>query len=207
MNAGFSSLTKLKAQLLASSLRAATQYDDLILSIGRGVAKQFEHECNRKFERQVGATDIFQGDRASFILSRYPIERITAIDLQKDVDDGWQSQDLTLIQSYNSQSGVVYLADNDDAGPYWSQVRFTYTGGYWWDTSEDDSGVQPDGSALLHDDMILAWHIQCRHIWNLTDKLGIAITDKPQSQDGEKKIEMLGIVKDLINDQVRYQLT
>ncbi len=206
MNAGFSSLKRLKGQMLAASLVNSTAYDDKILAIGRGVAAQLESMCNRKFMRQVNAQEIFQPDRASYCLSRYPVEAITALDLMTDVDQGWQSLDLSLINTWNPLSGLIYMPDNTDGGPYYSQLRVTYTGGYWWDVTEDDSGVMPAGATSVPDDLVLAWQIQCRHIFRQTDILGATIAQDPEKQESEKKMELLDIVKSLVDCLIRYQL-
>jgi len=74
------------------------------------------------------------------------------------------------IQSLSAASGVVYLTDDTfstpDAGPYWGEVRFTFTGGYFFEQLEpEDEGyptVQPPGSAPLPKGLRLAWLNHCR---------------------------------------------
>ena len=204
MNAGFASLTKLKEQLLAASLRASTAYDAQILAIGRGVAAQFECVCNRKFARVVNDRCSFPADRRHYYLPRFPVESITLCEKQDTVRDGWQT--LTdLIQSQDLEKGYIFFAAIQ--GVYWSNLRITYTGGFWWDTSEDGIGVCPTGAATLPDDLMLGWYHQCKHIWNMTDKLGVGISQDPAKQDQGGKVEMLKIVLDLIDNMKRYQIS
>ena len=200
MNAGLANLDTLKRHLLPSNTMAGdTRFDAVFVDLGQGIAEDFENFCNRKFARAAGCQDTFQCDRASFVLSRYPVESITAVELKlKDVD-GWTAQEAGYIQSSSPESGLVYLPEPPDAGPYWGQVRFTYTGGYWFETLDPDEAgypsAQPAGSAALPKGLRLAWLNHCRQVWNAYDKLGVGLLDKPDAQTVIGKLDYSASVK------------
>jgi hypothetical protein len=180
MNAGLGNLTIVKKHLLPATMVSESRFDDVILDISQGVAALIEQWCNRKFQRTVDDTAIFQADRMSFILPRYPVESISKVETRETEDDSWE--DVTsdnLIKSTSLASGVIYFGEGADAGKYWSSIRFTYTGGYWFEDYEpsDDGYPQalPSGAARLPIDLKLAWLMQCRDIWSKFDKLGTGL--------------------------------
>ena len=187
MNCGLGNLDSLKRHLLpANTMAGQTQFDALIIDIGQGVADDFEQFCNRRFERVAGDQEIFQANRASFVLPRYPLEVLTTVELDMADGNGFVVQDSTFIQSVSLDSGVVYMPERPDSGPYWAQVRFTYTGGFWWEELEpDDQGypsVMPGTATALPKGLRLAWLNQCREVWNAYDKLGTGLVSKPGVQ-------------------------
>jgi len=176
MNAGFSNLDTLKKHLLAGTMKADVRFNDTIKSLGLGSAGLFANTTNRKFARVVGDTVMFPADRAEFILPRYPIESIASLELKVTETDGWVLQPATAIRAIDTRSGIVNCGDVD-LGPYYAQVRFTYTAGYWWETLEPDDdaypSVPPVGAALVPDDLFQAWLLQCRYMWKRLDKIGV----------------------------------
>jgi len=203
MKAGFSNLDFLKKQLLPTSLTGdvakSKRFDPLLQALGAGVAGQFEKYCGRKFDYLVGAQDVFGADRIEFLLSRYPVlAPITTVEFKLDEPTGWvvQPQNLPpnginipntlVIRSLDTATGIVTFPDADDCGPWWSQLRFTYTGGYWFETLEPDNPDYPSdppaGVECLPDSLRLAWLLQCKHIWALNDKLGVDTL-----KDGDEK--------------------
>ena len=209
MNAGFSSLTALKAQLLSQSLRSRTDFDAQLLALGLGVTGAIETFCNRKFARVAGDIAIMTGGRASIILPRYPIEAITALDVRDTITAGW-TDSLTSLDTYNPESGTVYFS----AAIMGAQIRVTYTGGFFWETKEPTEGgyptALPGGATALPAAVITAWHLQCQAIWNAKDKLGTQIIKEPASQGGTAaatNIELIPAVKQMLAGEVRYALT
>ena len=152
MNSGLSNLATLKAWLLPASMQAGADYDAAILAIGRGVALQMEQYCNRYFVRTVD--DIFEtrADVDHLILPRYPVEEISKLELRNLLSDGWIDQG-TLSDSVNNwaaDSGLVTLpfALSLIRG---ARIRLTYTGGFWFDTSEavpDPDSHQTQGAVV-----------------------------------------------------------
>ena len=200
MNSGLGNLDTLKRHLLPSGTMAGeTRFDQVIADIGQGVADGFENFCNRKFGRVEGWQDTFQCDRASFVLSRYPIEAITQVELKGRDADGWIVQDSSYIQSTSLLAGLVYLPERPDSGPYWGQARFTYTGGYWFEMLDlEEAGypsAQPAGSVALPNGLRLAWLNHCRQVWNAYDKLGSGLVERPDVQTVIGELDYSAAVK------------
>jgi hypothetical protein len=211
MNAGFSNLTRLKEQLLAEALRAGSKYDAVLLPLGKGVVGQFERYCDRKFLRVENAVESIAADRIQFLLSRFPLESISAIDLKDNETDGWVAQTITdLVQTIDAENGIVNLPDSADAGAWWAKLRFTYTGGYWVDETEEGNDVLPAGANAVPDDLYLAWILQCKTVWQSLDKLGTKITEVgPGSQfvtGTLNSLELTPTVKQMLGQYQRYNL-
>ena len=205
MNAGFSSLTALKAQLLAPTLRARTDWDTKIAALGLGVAGAFEGFCNRSLARVAAGTFTTTGGRASLILPRYPVETITALETRDTIAAGWTDA-LASLDTFAPESGAVYFASPLDV----AQIRVTYTGGFWWDTSEDASGTLPGGATALPAEILSAWHMQVEKIWNAKDKLGTQIAKEPTSAGGTAALtsaDLSPAVRQMLSAHVRYALT
>jgi len=209
MNAGFSNLTALKAQMLSRDMRPRTDFDAQLLALGLGVAAAFDTFCNRRFAR--AADDFFTttGGRASLILPRLPLEEVAAVETRDRAADDWTDQTSDL-DYYNPDSGLVRFATTLDAG----QIRVTYTGGYHWEVKEPtDAGYPtavPAGAATIPADVLTAWHLQCQALWRASDKLGTGLAKEPDSQGGTSaltNIELIPAAKALLAGYVRYALT
>lgn len=208
MNAGLSNLYTLKQQLLAEALRASTKYDAQLQAIGTGVAGLLEKFCNRKFARVEGDTFICSADREAVYLPRYPVEDLTAVALKSDETVGWETQ-TSFVLNRNDVSGHVYWGGY--AGPDYAQLRFTYTGGYWFDETEENEDTLPTGATAIPGDLQLAWLLQCRIVWQSIDKLGQDII-KTGSSATTQIGQLAGLalndqVKELLQGYRRYQLT
>lgn len=180
MNVGLGNLFSLKTHLLGLAPGTTeARFDQVIKDIGLGVAAQMENYCDRKFSRIAGDQVVLPADRASFSLPRYPIEAVTLVELQQDQATGFQADGAPVIKAVSFQSGLVYLNDFNDAGRYYMQLRFTYSGGFFFEALEpSDPGypsAQPAGAAKLPDDLRLAWLTQCRRVWSAFDKIGSKI--------------------------------
>lgn len=208
MNVGLGNLTELKAQLLAKSLRASADFDAVITGIGKGVAGRFQKFCNRKFERAVDATFTCSADRDHVYLDRYPLEAISAVHLRTDAAVGWEAQSNFVINLVEA-SGKVFWGYA--AAPHYGQLRFTFTGGFWFDTTEDATGVMPVGAPGLPEELKLAWYLQCRATWQALDKLGTKIVDVgsgSQFVSGTlNTLELVTEVKETLMNHRRLQLT
>lgn len=204
MNAGLSNLATLKGHLLAERLRAGVTFDEQILALGLGVAAAIERFCDRRLGRVVGDTwETPCGYRTSFVLIRYPLEEITAIDLRTARGDSWESQDIdSLVAQELKESGLVTF--HGPIGWASSNVRFTFTGGYWWDTTEDGSGSQPAGSTVLPADLQYAWLLHCQDVWNRRDNLGTSLTAKPADRPRVGDVEFGSSVRALLRPHQRH---
>jgi hypothetical protein len=218
MNTGFSNLASLKAQILSPQLQSRTDWDARIQAIGLGVAAQFETYCNRKFMRTANDQQIISADRVEFSLKRYPLEAVSLIELKVTELDGWQTLDQApwnVLQTIDLLPGIVRFPEDDDVGPYYGQVRFTYTGGFWWPQLDiGDPGypdMQPTGSYSLPNDLLFAWHMQCRKVWEAIDKVGDKIltvgTNVRNPSEVLAGLDLIPQVKTVLNSHIRYQLT
>lgn len=214
MNAGLSNLATLKTWLLSDSLQATTEYDAEIAAIGLGVLGVFEKYCDRKFARLAADTFDCQANRDHVILPRYPLEEVSLVEIRESGEAAYVELTGSEVVNLGEKSGMVYF--NTEPGPYHDRLRFTYTGGYFFDQLEPDHDdfptAQPAGSAAVPEELLLAWRLQCEHIWKLHDKLGIAIA---QSGAGEGTLlglslpglELLPLVKQTLDSYRRIGLT
>jgi len=211
MNAGLGNLDTLKRHLLPESMVAQTNFDAKIANVGKGVAGLIEKHCNRQLARVVGDKAEFTADRAAFWLPRYPVEVITTVE-QKDEESAGYVALPDAVQNSNLKTGQIWFAAQ--LGEWWSWMRITYTGGFFWEQLEPaDVGyptAQPGGSTALPDDIKLAWLLQCGRVWELIDKLGTNISPDKQVQfvaQTLSALELVPEVKQILNAHVRYQIS
>jgi hypothetical protein len=205
MNVGFSSLAVLKRHLLAVSMQGQNQFDAVITAMGLGVAAAFARYCDRDFGYQAGAVETFRGGRIHYIVRRYPIRALASVEMRLTWAGAWQVQASDFVQDLDEQCGIVqfaYLVDESNC-----RLRVTYDGGYWWDTTEDGSGVAPSGVPLLPADIQQAWLLQCQEIWNKRDKLGLAATAKADEWVRIERLDLLPIVTQILDPHRRLSLT
>lgn len=203
MNAGFSSLASLKAQLLAASLRSRSDWDAQILALGQGVASLFDGVLNRKLARVVGDTFEQRGGKKMVLLPRYPIESIASVETRIGMNDAWEAQDV--VDWYSAESGLVNFPIVLGT-PRW-RVRVTYTGGYWWNTNETSTDSLPSGATALPEAILTAWHLQCEALWRAKDKLGTQIAKEPEAAGRALSTgDLLPIVQTMLKDHIRYGL-
>ena len=215
MNTGFANLDTLKQHLLAPALRAGTTYDVQLADLGLGMAGLIEQFCNRKFSRLENDTAVFPADRCEFLLPRTPLESVSQVEVKILEADGWVTQtDPNFIRAIDQVNGIVDCGPGD-AGPYYGQVRFTFTGGYVWETLEPDDAAFPSalpaGATSLPPELKQAWLLQCKHVWQTIDPRGVKIVgegDKnrvvPQQVFGD--MDLVPQVKSLISQFIRYSL-
>lgn len=214
MNLRIGNLTTLKRHLLAAPLAAGTGptaaaniiRDDVLTTLGLGVGLQIEQFCGREFGYMEGATTIFSGDRLTFVLPRYPIASIAAVETRSSFLDAWTPLVITNVIAWvGSSSGLVELL-GVPRGRF-AEVRVTYTGGYWFDETEDESGVQPNGAPEMPGDIAHAWLLQCQEVWNKRDKLGINLNSKPDERVGIAKLTLTEGVQEILRPHQRMQLS
>jgi hypothetical protein len=210
MNIGLGNLTELKGQLLAASLRADTNYDAVITGIGLGVANWFDQFCNRTFCRTAGKVDTFSADRRHWYLNCFPVESISALAKKDDETDGFVAYPLppdsgSLIQAMQMDQG--YLMFIALQGYYWSRLQVTYTGGFWFDTTEDGSGVMPATATPLPAAVKSAWYLQCQHVWKRWDKLGAQIAQNPEGQSALSGLAMVPMAEEFLRPFMRMQMS
>lgn len=204
MNAGFSSLKFLKRHLLAEPQRAEVSFNDEILALGLGVAASMETYCDRQFARVVGATWITPGsNRTTFVFPRYPIESITGLEMRTRSGEAWEARDPDeLILETIGPSGVVIL--DTPLGGAGVSLRWTWTGGLWWDTTEDDSGTLPANATALPADLRQAWLLQCQEIWSRRDNLGMGLTLRPTERAKLSELDLVPAVRAMLRPHTRH---
>lgn len=205
MNLGLGTLTDLKRHLLAPALVAQGTYDPPIIAIGQGVAAQFDKFCNRKFARMANDTVVFPADRKHYYLPRYPVESIATIEQKDSQTEGFIALAADTIENRDDAAGLIYFGAA--LGDWWSLIRVTYTGGYWFDDDDGDPETQPAGSTALPADLKLAWLQQCAQVWSHRDKLGLNISRPPSGDTLIAAAPLTDEVKEILRGYVRYQLT
>lgn len=204
MNAGLSNLTNLKRELLLASDAAGTDYDASVTALGLGVASMFEAYCDRKFFRVVD--DVFEcsADRYSVVVPRYPIEAINSVEMRDSIASGWEEQP-DMPDNYLPEAGLVQFGAPPGVWP--ATLRITYTGGYWWDTTEDSSGTKPAGATAIPSALVSAWHLQCKFFWDrrsMEDRAKAGFSDKDAARFIAPDDELLSSVKTLLAAFRRY---
>jgi hypothetical protein len=212
MDLGLGNRTELKRFLLAASLQSGVAFDRVIESIGKGVAAQFDRFCNRRLARAVGDTFTFYADRRQVVLPRYPVESVTGIEQKDDEETGFIALDSSVMLSIGKENGLVQFGAK--LGTYLSQIRITFTGGWYVVTAEESetgyaaATVVPAGATALPDDVKLAWLQQCARVWELRDKLGTGITkaggDATFVAQTLGAIELIPMVKEVLNQHRRF---
>lgn len=207
MNLGLGNLIELKRQLLPGSLVPSSEYDSNIAAIGKGVAALFDQECNRKFARVAGEKDEFTADRRSWVLTRYPIEAVTTVERRDDMAGGWLGLTINdVILQRSDAAGILQFGAMQ--GIYLARLRVTYTGGFWFDASEDATDVQPVGSTALPGDLKEAWYLQCREVWNKIDRQGRNVAEGEVTTFVSQMLMQLNFVpqvEGILKSYVRYQ--
>lgn len=215
MNLGLGNLITLKRHLLAAPLAAGTGpvataaiiRDDVLAAIGSGVAAQIEKFCgDRRFGYVSGDITEFSGDRLTYILPRYPVSALTAISTQGTRSDGFTTAVVNdQVADLDLDSGLIQFTTVQ--GNHWSRVRVTYSGGYWFDTTEDDTGTNTDSAPAMPADVTLAWLLQCQEVWNKRDKLGINLNAKPDDRVAISKLVLGEGIQELLRPFRRMQLS
>ncbi len=150
-------LDQLKARILVPENTGLTRYDTRLTAIGQSVAATFDQFTGRQLVRGEGIVETFPGGSGVLFLSASPVETVTTVEHRESTADSYESIEWDRI---NTRSGILHLyytADQDD------DIRVTYTGGYWTDTSDDLSGTLPSGATTMPADLLDAWALQVDH--------------------------------------------
>lgn len=157
-DAGFGNLGVLRGLVLAEEQSSLTDWDTALQQIGLGVVQAFEGYCGRKFYRQTSIVEEMSLVGSTLQVQRYPIESVTSVQYRTDEDDSYSTGE---IQQVSESAGLIYCYEWFRLG---YSVKVTYDGGYWWDTSDDDSGSLPEGATAIPDDLVDAWAAQVQHV-------------------------------------------
>jgi hypothetical protein len=210
---GLGNLATLKGYLQSQSLAARSDFDMQLSLSGRSVASAFDRFCNRRFKRTVNESETFTSDRDHWILNRYPVESISLVEQKFTDSEGFLAIETNdLIRHLDNEAGTIWF------GAEWGWrdniIRVTYTGGYWFSTNENtlptDSNYgadKPSGAAILPDDILTAWLIQCQHEWDLRDKLGLSTSNKPGEYNKLDGLDFVPRVESTLKSRQRLCLT
>lgn len=169
MNAGLSSLTKLKQAVLPESLRASATWDDTLLALGLGVAEAMDDYLGRKLGRVVGDTSECDAQRIFVSVPRYPVAVWTAVEMQTTPTGTWEDISDQVSRYLNKEGLILFRTPPGDEH---ATIRVTYTGGLWWDTTEDASGSLPSGATAIPQSLVTAWAMQVQAQCNALDLFG-----------------------------------
>ena len=134
LTAGFGTLAQLKARVFPAVMESYDndgEWDADLRQIGLGVAEAFNRHCNRVFQRGVGVAYDDEGGVRSFVLDRYPVESVTALQLTTGAGT---TDELDRVYLVKPESGIVELEGY--VGTYRDRLTCTYSGGYWLGTTE-----------------------------------------------------------------------
>src|SRR5437879_1647360 len=191
-----SQLTTVKDRL--SIAPATTTYDTLLTSAIKALSSRFDKITNRSLARTVGTTQEFPADKTELILSCFPLEAVTKLELKSNETEGWIEQTGTDYLIRNAC--VVSLASR--LGTWRDQGRITYTGGYVL------PGTTPGaGQTALPDDLEQAAVEQVAYSFRNRDVLGL-IRNWPSGGTYQvfMKIELLPSVEAVLRSFERWAI-
>lgn len=203
MNAGLTNLAKLKRSLMPPSMVERTDFDDMLITLGVGVAMLMENHCARRFTRLEEDTHEQSANNVVFSVPRYPIETISSVML-KSAANGDETNIAADMQRANLKAGLVHY--DEPPGREHDTVIITYSGGFWWDTSEDNSGVMPEGASALPADLQTAFLLQMMEVVRAQDLFG---TGAAGDEDSKKKtssatLDLIPAVRTILNPYRRF---
>jgi hypothetical protein len=65
----------------------------------------------------------------------------------------------------------------------------------------------PAGATQVPDDLVLAWYLQARAVWQQIDRLGKDVAKSPGAGTALSSLVLLDSVKELVGPYRRFQIT
>lgn len=191
LSAGFATTDYLKSRLLPAAAAEETDWDEVMADLGKSVAGKFDRHCNRRFARDTAAVDVFSARAAAWVLTRYPVEDVAAVELV-DPDgtaeaiaegDWWLEEKCGLLETETI------------AGDRRQKLRVTYAGGYW--LNPRDATPLPADATELPGDVLEAWIAQCQHE---AESRGLfeAVSMRAQTEQNAPKTAGLSLLEDVV---------
>lgn len=174
-----SSLTQLKARLFPANWSSVTTHDTLLTHLGNAAQALVEKYLARKITRTAGDTQTFTGDLTLLQLARFPVETLTALDIQTEDGGTWEDI-LDAAVRVGKPTGLITLSGQQ--GVHTDTIRATFTGGFYVDTSENQSGSLPSGATALPDDLREAWYQVTQALFNTAQNAAV----QADQIDGDK---------------------
>ena len=206
VDCGLGMLSAVKAHVLAAPLQAQSEYDTALQVIALGVAGQINTFLNRKLVRTVNAVEEYSGDRDHVFVEHAPLETVNLFEVDWADGNGFSVATGWILST--AANGKVTFAGI--IGYQRVRLRLTVTGGYWYDATPDQSGTLPTGATALPPEITLAWLTQIEHVWQNRDNLGITLAETGNRRFEKSRLqnaELIPMVKELLRNFVRYQLT
>ena len=173
-----------------------TTYDNLLTNSIKAISARFDNLTNRTLARTVGTTQEFPADKTELILSCFPLEAVTKLEMKSTEAEGWAEQ--TGIDYLIRNACIVSLSSR--LGTWRDQCRITYTGGYVL------PGTTPDpGQTALPDDLEQAAIEQVAYWYRNKETLGL-IRNWPSGGTYQvfMKIELLPSVEAALRSYERW---
>lgn len=193
---GLGTLQALKEAVLPESLVNSTDTDKQLSVVGKGALAMFENFTNRKFPRVENGTIELPGGGTLFSLPRYPVERVSKIEVAYygDVPTGSLDRpftDYTADTPSNVNKAGGFLEISYVTAGTWDTVRLTYTGGYWIDPG--DGSECPEGATPVPPDLFNAWTLQVASEIQARDILGVGVV-RDAKEGSETFARDLGLI-------------
>lgn len=169
MNAGLSSLAKLKQAILPDSMRQSAMWDDALVALGLGVADAIETHLDRKLAWMEDDTAECDAQRIIVSVPRYPVALWSDVEMQSTPGAAWEDISGSVTR-YHGKAGIYYFRTSP--GDESATIRTTYSGGFWWDTDEEGAGEMPEGATALPASIFTAWAMQVQAQCNALDLFG-----------------------------------
>ena len=205
MNLILGNLSGLKAAVLPAALAERSDWDDAIAALGSGVAAAMQAHCNRLFARIEDDVCARAANCSYLSLPRFPLEAVMSLEVKDDETAGWVAQPLGTILTFNPASGLVEFGST--IGSWNARVRATYTGGFWADETEDNSGTLPEGASAVPADLLHAWHLQVQHEIEATNLIRGVAAKRSEDKSGETaaaETKLITRVKEMLQPFVRF---
>jgi hypothetical protein len=191
LNAGLSSLAVLKASCVAAALRTRTDVDAALITLGTAAAGMIEDYLSRKLQYVAG--EIYEQGARCLVASlpRYPLKEVTALAV-RDTPSATPASVTGSLMRIDAAAGLLHF--NAPVGAQNSTLITTYSGGFWFDTTEDESGTMPSGATPLPAALRGAWLMQCQGMINALKLFDAQSSAKGKDAETLTKLDLLPLV-------------
>lgn len=188
-------------------MSARDSYDEQLIQLGRGVAGAFESYCGRYFSYSDSHIQEWPGLYTNYVLDRYPVNALSELSYMDSDSGEWIELDPGVDARVQSGSGLIHVMREPSVAV--SRFRATYSGGYWFDDTEELTGTKPDGATKLPADILDAWLLQCEAVFASRDALGLTLARQPEDSTyalALHRLQLTEYVRRLLDRYVRLQV-
>lgn len=179
-------------------MREREEFDTQLATLGKGVMAMFERYCNRRFAWLETDTATFNADNLVCSLPRYPVTALDTVRLQ--------GEEVTFITETvartDAEAGLVHF--HSAPGGLDERILISYSGGWWWDTTEDASGEMPAGATALPEDLQTAFFTQMAALVEARDLFGLQSADDKAKPPKRLDMGLLPTVQTILNPHRRF---